>query len=67
LNPLKCSEKYGVFSANFPEHVVQQLPDSLDTGIYFGWACVDNEDVYKMVMSIGWNPYYQNNTRSMVR
>lgn len=38
----------------------------MDTGIYYGFASVDNGDVYKMVMSIGWNPFYDNTHKSMV-
>ncbi|XP_064645887.1 riboflavin kinase-like [Lineus longissimus] len=59
------SKELGIPTANFPENVVEQLPESVSAGIYFGWACVDGGDVYKMVMSIGWNPYYQNKKRSM--
>ena len=36
------------------------------TGVYYGWASVDGGDIHKMVMSIGWNPYYKNKTKSMV-
>lgn len=52
--------------ANFPEHVVEKLPEEISTGIYFGWAKVDNGPTLKMVMSIGWNPYYNNKKKSMV-
>lgn len=54
------------FPANFPDSVVDNLPADINTGIYYGWACVGNGDVYKMVMSIGWNPYYKNTKKSMV-
>lgn len=53
-------------SANFPLEVVQKLPKDLDAGVYFGWANVDNGDVHKAVLSIGWNPYYHNKEKSMV-
>ena len=52
--------------ANFPNSVVDNLPADISTGIYYGWACVGNGDLYKMVMSIGWNPYYKNVKKSMV-
>lgn len=52
--------------ANFPDSVVDNLPTDISTGIYYGWACVGNGDVHKMVMSIGWNPYYKNTKKSMV-
>ncbi|XP_038162398.1 riboflavin kinase-like, partial [Cyprinodon tularosa] len=54
-----------VSPANFPDSVVDNLPADISTGIYYGWACVGNGDVYKMVMSIGWNPYYKNTKKSM--
>lgn len=53
--------------ANFPEQVVDNLPADISTGIYYGWASVGNGDVHKMVVSIGWNPYYKNTKKSMVR
>jgi riboflavin kinase len=46
--------------------VVENLPKGVDTGIYYGFASVDNGEVHKMVMSIGWNPYYENEHKSMV-
>ena len=52
--------------ANFPEAVVERLPLALESGIYFGWASVDEGPIYKMVMSVGWNPQFQNEKRSMV-
>lgn len=46
---------------------MDSLPADISTGIYYGWARVDNGDIHKMVMSIGWNPYYKNLKKSMVR
>jgi len=53
----------------------------LDSGVYYGWAGVDlpaatigetraegldpRTNVYPMVMSIGWNPFYKNTVRSV--
>lgn len=48
-----------------PPETIQLLPDDISTGIYFGWANVDCGEVRKMVMSIGWNPYYKNEVKSM--
>ncbi|KAG8595810.1 hypothetical protein GDO81_001639 [Engystomops pustulosus] len=59
------SKELGIPTANFPEHVVDGLPCDLDTGIYYGWGCVGNGDIYKMVMSIGWNPFYKNTKKSV--
>lgn len=59
------SKELGIPTANFDEEVVDGLPAEISTGIYFGWAKLDNDPVEKMVMSIGWNPYYKNTKRSM--
>lgn len=53
-------------SANFPTDVTEGLPKSIDCGIYCGWASVDEGEVYKMVMSIGYNPFYKNTYKTMV-
>lgn len=54
------------FTANFSEKIVEALPDEFETGIYYGWASLEKQ-IYKMVMSIGWNPFYKNDKKSMVR
>ncbi|XP_040272994.1 riboflavin kinase [Bufo bufo] len=59
------SKELGIRTANFPEHVVDSLPPDLTTGIYYGWGCIGNGDIYKMVMSIGWNPFYKNTKKSV--
>ena len=55
------------YLANFPKQVVDSLPADISTGIYYGWASVGSGAVHKMVVSIGWNPYYKNVKKSMVR
>ncbi|CAG9838452.1 unnamed protein product [Diabrotica balteata] len=59
------SKELGTPTANLPMEAVNQLPDDLDTGVYYGFASVNGGEVYKMVMSIGWNPFYKNKTKSM--
>ncbi|XP_064882604.1 riboflavin kinase-like isoform X1 [Oncorhynchus nerka] len=59
------SKELGILTANFTDSVVELLPGDISTGIYYGWACVDNGDIHKMVMSIGCNPYYNNAKKSM--
>ncbi|XP_023027113.1 riboflavin kinase [Leptinotarsa decemlineata] len=59
------SKELGCPTANFPMDVVHNLPADLDTGVYFGFASVDRGEVHKMVMSIGWNPFYKNDVKSM--
>jgi len=36
------------------------------TGVYFGWAGLSARGVFKMVMSIGWNPYFNNKEKTIV-
>ncbi|KAL1921378.1 uncharacterized protein VTP21DRAFT_11094 [Calcarisporiella thermophila] len=60
------SKELGIPTANLPEHATESLSRELDTGIYFGWARVgSNPEIYPMVMSIGWNPYYKNEKKSL--
>ncbi|XP_038077074.1 riboflavin kinase-like [Patiria miniata] len=59
------SKELGIPTANYPDEVVEHLPPELSTGVYCGWASVDHGDVHKMVLSLGWNPYYKNTKKSM--
>lgn len=59
------SKELGIPTANFPIEVVQKLPKNIDTGVYYGWTQVEDSPVYKMVMSVGWNPFYKNKEKSM--
>ncbi|XP_017081801.1 putative riboflavin kinase [Drosophila eugracilis] len=59
------SKELGIPTANFPLEVVKSLPESLETGVYYGWANVDGGPVYKMVLSVGWNPFYNNKEKSV--
>lgn len=59
------SKHLGFPTANFDEDVVAKMPSTMNNGVYFGWANVDKGPVYKMVLSIGWNPYYKNEKKSM--
>lgn len=59
------SKELGCPTANFPDEIVESLPEQFSAGIYYGWASVDDGDIHKMVMSIGWNPYYKNTKKTM--
>lgn len=49
------------------DEAVKSLPPNFEPGVYYGWAKLSNDPtVYKMVMSVGWNPFYKNKTKSMV-
>ena len=73
------SKELGCPTANFSETVVDKLPKDLPNGIYFGLAQgepfdlvwphltflqVDGGNVHKMVLSMGWNPFYGNTKKS---
>ncbi|OXU31018.1 hypothetical protein TSAR_014195 [Trichomalopsis sarcophagae] len=58
------SKSLGCPTANLSEEVVDALPSEFETGIYYGWASLQ-KTIYKMVMSIGWNPFYKNDKKSM--
>ena len=34
--------------------------------VYFGWAGLSTRGIYKMVMSVGWNPYFDNTEKTVV-
>ncbi|XP_065214472.1 riboflavin kinase isoform X2 [Planococcus citri] len=59
------SKELGCPTANFDDNVEKLLPKEIISGVYFGWAQVEEGPVYKMVMSIGWNPFYKNVKRSI--
>lgn len=59
------SKQLGCPTANFPEEVVNKLPEDLEAGVYYGFAQVSGGDVHKMAMNIGWNPFYNNTKKSM--
>ncbi|KAF7262892.1 riboflavin kinase [Rhynchophorus ferrugineus] len=59
------SRELGCPTANFPEDVVNCLPEDFATGVYCGYAQVDGGEVHKMVMSVGWNPFYNNTKKSI--
>ncbi|EDV28933.1 Riboflavin kinase [Trichoplax sp. H2] len=59
------SKELGIPTANFSENVMESLAGDTGNGIYFGLAAVDDSPVHKMVMSIGWNPYYKNTKKTM--
>ena len=45
---------------------MDSLPGEFYSGVYYGWATVDDGPIHKMVMSVGWNPHFKNTKRSMV-
>ncbi|XP_018575666.1 riboflavin kinase [Anoplophora glabripennis] len=59
------SRELGCPTANYPEDVVKKLPNEIECGVYFGVASVDKGEVHDMVLSIGYNPFYNGTVRTM--
>ena len=71
------SRELGIPTANIPlAGLSVGGHDEVESGVYYGWAGVNvdeggekttgNGGVWAMVMSIGFNPYYNNTVRSVV-
>jgi hypothetical protein len=52
--------------ANLPAENFSDVLSEHTSGVYFGWAGLSTRGVYKMVMSIGWNPYFDNTEKTIV-
>eukprot|EP01100_Stratorugosa_tubuloviscum_P012877 TRINITY_DN624_c1_g1_i1.p1 TRINITY_DN624_c1_g1~~TRINITY_DN624_c1_g1_i1.p1 ORF type:complete len:188 (-),score=71.06 TRINITY_DN624_c1_g1_i1:290-772(-) len=60
------SKELGCPTANLPIESYAKLLEEIPVGVYFGWASLETtKKVYKMAMSIGWNPYYKNSKKTM--
>lgn len=60
------SKLLGIPTANLPVVPLQEKLQLLGTGIYYGWAKVEADPtIYKMVMSVGWNPFFQNKEKTV--
>lgn len=59
------SKELGIPTANLDAASLQGALAEAVTGIYLGWASIGgSKQVYKMVMSIGFNPYYNNTEKA---
>jgi FAD synthase len=53
--------------ANLDEAAVEKLPSTINHGVYYGWAQIKNQnEIYKMVTSIGTNPFYNGEKKTIV-
>jgi hypothetical protein len=60
------SKVLGIPTANLPAENFSDVVSEHTSGVYFGWAGLSTRGVYKMVMSIGWNPYFDNTEKTVV-
>ena len=56
----------GYPTANLSMDTLEPLLISLENGVYFGW-CSLHGVAYKTVMSVGYNPHFGNEHRTLVR
>ncbi|KAI3456334.1 hypothetical protein Pfo_012997 [Paulownia fortunei] len=59
------SKVLGIPTANLSTEGFSALLSEHPSGVYFGWARLATRGVYKMVMSIGWNPYFNNSEKTI--
>ncbi|CAF1173755.1 unnamed protein product [Adineta steineri] len=62
------SKDLGCPTANLDETTIENLPTSIDEGVYYGWAQLltkTNHEIYKIVTSIGTNPFYNNEKKTI--
>lgn len=59
------SKVLGIPTANLSTEAYSDVLSEHPAGVYFGWAGLASKGVYKMVMSIGWNPYFNNTEKTI--
>ncbi|KAJ4703375.1 bifunctional riboflavin kinase/FMN phosphatase-like [Melia azedarach] len=59
------SKVLGIPTANLSTEGYSDVLSDHPSGVYFGWAGLSTRGVYKMVMSIGWNPYFDNKEKTI--
>lgn len=48
------------------DDAVSRLPPHFPCGVFYGFANVNHGEVYGMVTSIGWNPHFKNEKKTIV-
>ncbi|XP_020259928.1 bifunctional riboflavin kinase/FMN phosphatase [Asparagus officinalis] len=59
------SKVLGIPTANLSAENFSDVLSEHTSGVYFGWAGLSTRGIYKMVMSIGWNPYFDNTEKTI--
>ncbi|KAH1236209.1 Bifunctional riboflavin kinase/FMN phosphatase [Glycine max] len=59
------SKVLGIPTANLSTKGYSDLLSEHPAGVYFDWAGLSARGVFKMVMSIGWNPYFNNKEKTI--
>ncbi|XP_065878391.1 bifunctional riboflavin kinase/FMN phosphatase [Euphorbia lathyris] len=59
------SKVLGIPTANLSTEGHSTVLSQHPSGVYVGWAALSTRGVYKMVMSIGWNPVFNNTEKTI--
>ncbi len=60
------SKSLGIPTANLEAESLKCELQDAPNGVYFGWASVGaSTAVYKFVMSVGWNPFFNNEKKTV--
>ncbi|VDN55852.1 unnamed protein product [Dracunculus medinensis] len=59
------AKQLGCPTANLDEEAVSRLPPDFPCGVFYGLAQVDCGRIHGMIMSIGWNPQFQNEKKTI--
>lgn len=59
------SKVLGIPTANLSTEGYTRVLSEHPSGVYFGWAGLSKHGIYKMVMSIGCNPYFDNKEKTI--
>ncbi|KAJ4803249.1 Riboflavin kinase [Rhynchospora pubera] len=59
------SKVLGIPTANLSAESFSDILSEHTSGVYFGWAALSTRGIYKMVMNIGWNPYFANTEKTI--
>ncbi|KAL2650444.1 hypothetical protein R1flu_018572 [Riccia fluitans] len=59
------SKVLGIPTANLPTAAFASQLAGHVCGIYLGWAALAGRGIFKMVMSVGWNPYFDNSEKTV--
>jgi riboflavin kinase len=52
-------------TANLDDNAVKSFPSDAPTGVYVGFAKVNNDKVFPMAMSVGYNVHYGNDNKTV--
>ncbi|KAH7568991.1 hypothetical protein JRO89_XS06G0085400 [Xanthoceras sorbifolium] len=59
------SKVLGIPTANLSAEGYSNVLSEHPSGVYFGWAGLSKRGVFKMAMSVGWNPYFSNSEKTI--